>query len=65
MANQPIVVIIDASIEFMQYHPKDYEDGIYTGPCSSEPSNSSNLHAVLLMGYTEDAWILRNTWGTG
>lgn len=34
--------------------------GIYDGPCTSDKSN----HAVAIVGYTQDYWIVRNSWGT-
>lgn len=64
MANQPVVVAIDASRDLMAYKPYEWDaPGIFRGECASEASLSSNLHAVLLVGYTQTYWILRNTWG--
>jgi C1A family cysteine protease len=36
----------------------DYTDGVYTGPCGQESN-----HAVTIVGFTSDAWIIRNSWG--
>ena len=38
-----------------------YADGIY----DESPRLITLNHAVQLVGYTEDAWILRNSWATG
>lgn len=51
----PLGVAIDATPEFMQLGPS----GIFAG-CSSSNYN----HAVLLVGYTETHWIIKNSWGT-
>jgi KDEL-tailed cysteine endopeptidase len=65
VANQPVVVAIEAmSMDLMNYRIRDYENGIFTGQCSSDLGSSTNLHAVVLMGYTETYWILRNSWGS-
>lgn len=38
-----------------------YSSGVYDD--SSCPSNTVN-HAMLIVGYTKDAWILKNWWGS-
>lgn len=51
---QPVVVTVYSDYWF------SYSGGIYNN-CS----NSSNQdHAVLLVGYTIDSWIIKNSWGT-
>ena len=54
VAIQPVVVCIDAS------NWGSYRGGIFNN-CNPQVHN----HAVLLVGYTADAWIIKNSWGTG
>jgi len=51
---QPVSVAIDASSSF-----SSYKSGVYSGPCSSSSIN----HAVLAVGYTDQYWIVKNSWG--
>lgn len=52
----PIAVSINAAPKTFQL----YSTGVYDDPqCLSTTVN----HAMLLVGYTEDAWILKNWWG--
>jgi len=37
---------------------KNYAGGIFTGPCSGQLN-----HAVAAVGYTSQAWIVKNSWG--
>lgn len=49
----PLAVSINASLKTFQL----YSEGVYDDTqCSSEKVN----HAMLLLGYTEDYWILKN-----
>ena len=53
----PVSVAIDAS----QGSFMDYSHGIYeSSACSAENVD----HAVLVVGYTPDYWIIKNSWGT-
>ena len=53
----PVTAAIDAMSPFFAY----YESGILTDLwCSNDQPN----HAVLVVGYDEDSWILKNSWGT-
>jgi cathepsin L len=53
----PIAVSINASPRSFQL----YSEGVYDDPdCSSSSVN----HAMLLVGYTEEYWILKNWWGS-
>ena len=54
VAIQPVIVAIDAS------NWGNYRGGIFNN-CNPQIHN----HAVLLVGYTADAWIIKNSWGTG
>jgi len=38
---------------------QSYRSGIFDGPCGTQMN-----HAVLAVGYTADAWIVKNSWGT-
>ncbi|XP_076261029.1 cathepsin L4 [Rhynchophorus ferrugineus] len=52
----PIAISINAAPHTFQF----YHRGIYDDPtCTSFTVN----HAMLLVGYTRDAWILKNWWG--
>ncbi|CAG9759453.1 unnamed protein product [Ceutorhynchus assimilis] len=52
----PIAVSINAALHTFQF----YHKGLYDDPgCTSLSVN----HAMLLVGYTKDAWILKNWWG--
>jgi len=53
VAMQPVVVLVDAS----SWSP--YSGGIYS-QCTSNVD-----HAVLLVGYTSQYWIIKNSWGAG
>ena len=51
----PVAVAIEADQKLFQF----YSTGIFTATCGT------NLdHGVGLVGYTNDYWILRNSWGT-
>lgn len=39
-----------------------YGSGIYSDDCSSIKSDGN--HGVLVVGYTPDYWIVKNSWGT-
>lgn len=52
--NQPISVSVDASS--WQF----YAGGLFMDCTESELN-----HAVLLVGYTKEYWIVKNSWGTG
>ncbi len=53
VAMQPVVIGVDAS----NWSP--YSSGIYTD-CTTNID-----HAVLLVGYTSNYWIIKNSWSTG
>lgn len=52
----PVVVAIDVGTTELLM---SYSDGIFPGiACGEEPD-----HAVTIVGYSEDYWIVRNSWG--
>jgi len=53
----PVAVAIDASLSTFTY----YSSGIYSDPsCSAELLD----HAVTVVGWGEDYWLVKNSWGT-
>ena len=54
--NGPVSAAIDASAMSFRF----YTSGIY----DKTPSTISLDHAIGIVGYTKDAWILRNSWDT-
>lgn len=55
VANQPVSVAIEADQSAFQF----YTSGVLTAACGS------NLdHGVLVVGYTSDSWIVKNSWGS-
>ena len=57
----PISVAIYAKDTFFAY-----SDGIYSdGECNPDRVDEDFVnHAVLVVGYTPDYWIIKNSWGT-
>jgi len=53
VTQQPLSIGIDAT------QLKNYKSGIFQGPCGT-----SLNHAVLTIGFNNDAFILKNSWGT-
>jgi len=51
----PVEIVITVSQQFMSYM-----SGVFSGPCGQ----SLGAHVMLLVGYVDNAWILRNSWGT-
>ena len=58
LSNQPVVALVHASRDWFSYR-----GGLFAGSCSSAP-NSAN-HAVLVVGYTASAWIIKNSVSAG
>ncbi len=54
VSKQPVSVVIDASDWQL------YKSGIFE--CGETKKGQIN-HAVLLVGYDEEAWIVKNSWG--
>uniref|UniRef100_A0AC35FN15 Uncharacterized protein n=1 Tax=Panagrolaimus sp. PS1159 TaxID=55785 RepID=A0AC35FN15_9BILA len=55
----PATVIIYVPEEFMSY-----DTGILDMPAAECMQDNLGLHAMALVGYTEDYWIIRNSWDT-
>jgi cathepsin L len=51
----PVLALVDASPAF-----DSYKSGIFNGPCST----NNPTQAVLIVGYTTDYWIVKNSLGT-
>jgi C1A family cysteine protease len=50
----PAAVAVNANDDFYAY-----EQGIFDAPCTASVN-----HAMVLVGYAEGSWILRNSWGS-
>ncbi|EGD77231.1 cysteine protease [Salpingoeca rosetta] len=50
----PVAVAIEADTPSFQM----YTSGVYSGPCGTQLD-----HAVLVVGYTDEYWIVKNSWG--
>ncbi|KAG2423009.1 hypothetical protein HXX76_015607 [Chlamydomonas incerta] len=57
VANQPVVALVHASAAWMAYG-----GGLFEGDCQDSLSRAN--HAVLIVGYTASAFIVKNSWGT-
>lgn len=55
VAKGPVSVAIEADQTSFQ----SYTSGIFSGPCGTTLD-----HAVLVVGYTDAYWIMKNSWGT-
>jgi C1A family cysteine protease len=51
----PVSICLDAAGGF-----QSYKSGIFNGPCGTQMN-----HAVLAVGYTDQYWMVKNSWGTG
>lgn len=54
VAEGPVSVAIEADQRAFQ----SYKSGVFTGLCGTKLD-----HGVLAVGYTADAWIVKNSWG--
>lgn len=54
----PLSIVLEADEEDWI----NYGSGVYECPTSFWPDEIN--HAVLLIGYTEDYWIIKNSWGS-
>ncbi|KAJ1402155.1 Peptidase C1A, papain C-terminal [Sesbania bispinosa] len=61
VVNQPISVSFYVTDDFTHYGPNS---GIYDGPNCPVGSTSTN-HVMLVVGYGQGFWIVKNSWGTG
>lgn len=56
VAKVPVAVAVEATSPSFQH----YRTGVYDGPCGADTD-----HEMLAVGYTTDAFILKNSWGAG
>lgn len=64
LLQRPLVLGVDAD-DWYLYKPDltgTYESKIFS--CSTQNSGSAINHAVLLVGFTENSWKIKNSWGT-
>jgi C1A family cysteine protease len=57
--NGPVVTSFAVPPDFIEWWKTAGKNDVYTGEFSSPPSG----HAVVIVGYTKDAWIIQNSWG--
>lgn len=57
--NATVVALINADSGFLSY-----TGGIYSGCPDFDTSFTAINHAVLIVGYDADGWIIKNSWGT-
>ncbi len=53
VAHQPVMAVVDGMSLY------NYSGGVF----SSDDPNPKHDHAVLVVGYTQDYWIVQNSWG--
>ena len=53
----PVYTTIDGEDDDVLMH---YKSGVYSNPKCSKETN----HAVNIVGWNKDAWIIKNSWGT-
>ena len=57
--NGPVTTSYAVPTDFIEWWQSSKKTDVYKGNFSSPPSG----HAVVIIGYTKDAWIVRNSWG--
>lgn len=57
---KPVIATV-CGIDMLSYSPSLENDGSRALRCN--PINRANDHAVLIVGYTETEWIVKNSWG--
>ena len=57
--NGPVATSFAVPPDFIEWWQTAKKKEVYNGTFSSPPSG----HAVVIIGYTKDAWIIRNSWG--
>ncbi|KAG2426519.1 hypothetical protein HXX76_011746 [Chlamydomonas incerta] len=59
LANQPVVALVHASADWYAVNATHDE---FNGTCSHQLGDAN--HAVVIVGYTPEHWIIKNSWGT-
>ncbi|KAG2430001.1 hypothetical protein HYH02_013829 [Chlamydomonas schloesseri] len=59
LTNQPVVALVHASEGWYAVNATHDE---FNGTCSDQLADAN--HAVVIVGYTPDHWIIKNSWGT-
>ncbi len=59
---KPQIIYVCASTWYM-YNPS--VNKVFSCKMNESTKSNSLNHAVLLVGYTETSWIIKNSWGTG
>merc|ERR1711862_305229 len=54
---------IAVSVAALPWKNQHYGGGVFDG-CSRDPDGADVDHVVQLVGYTEDYWLIRNSWGS-
>jgi len=57
----PLISAVAVTDAFQNYRPQDYPGGVFKE--DNVPIGSIN-HAVMIVGWTPQGWIVRNSWGT-
>ncbi|PNW80071.1 hypothetical protein CHLRE_08g376720v5 [Chlamydomonas reinhardtii] len=59
LANQPAVALVHASRD---WYAVTATHDVFNGTCSHQLADAN--HAVVIVGYTPEHWIIKNSWGT-
>jgi cathepsin L len=57
----PLIAAVAATDKFIAYKPGDYPDRVFQEPNIGVDAVN---HAIMIVGWTDKGWIVRNSWGT-